>query len=158
MTPMVRTSMTFLWMFLLHRDLPDLDTQRFATEFTTKTLGTMKPIIAKAVPSMLRELSSEELLAVNHAQTERYNKPKCFSGQAPNQFNNNSHDKYRKQRSNPDRVCPYCRELGRPSYQHYLTECRHLPESDQRHFQSQADTTAGGNRRRRSPVRRGSRG
>ena len=116
LTPSLENLIVFLWLERIHAALPGLVKQRYGAELRNKTLASIKPEISQALHSLLDELKSTEEVRVMRSEIHR----------PPN----------RQPPSTPRRTnkyCCLCRTANRPGYDnHYLSQCRFLPESDRR--------------------------
>ena len=112
--PSLENMIVFIWLQLLHKDLPKLVKHKYGPDLRSRTLASIKPEISQALNSLLNELSES---------SGRVMKTKQF---------------YKKsQRPRPtktsSKVCPLCKQAGRPDHSHYLSTCKFLPDND-RHF------------------------
>ena len=57
-TPSLENMIVLHWLSLIHKALPKLVKQRYATELRTRTLASIKPEISQALSSLLEELQS----------------------------------------------------------------------------------------------------
>ena len=115
-TPTLENTIVLLWLERIHVSLPALVKQRYGAELRNKTLATIKPEISQALDSLLEELSAGEDSRILRTQ---------------------SHDNRRRQRpsnnSRSNKYCCLCRTANRPGFDnHYLSQCRFLPEVDRR--------------------------
>ena len=124
-SPSLENVIVLLWLERLHVQLPALVKQRYGAELRNKTLASIKPEISQALSSLLEELSSNEDSRISRAQS-------FHRGQ-------NNRTRFNNQRSDQQRskYCCLCRTAGRPNYQdHYLSQCRYLPEEDRKRMTS----------------------
>ena len=56
MTPTIENMVFLTWLRLIHKDLPKLVKQKYATELRSRTLASIKPEISVALNSLLDEL------------------------------------------------------------------------------------------------------
>ena len=126
LTPSLENLVVLLWLKLVHKDLPRLVKQKYATELRSRTLASMKPEISIALDSLLDELHSNANASVlrssSTSQGYRYNKPTSFRSRSTTP---------RLSASGPS--CPLCKAKGQPD-QHFLSKCVFLPESDRRYL------------------------
>ncbi|XP_019645788.1 PREDICTED: uncharacterized protein LOC109486400 [Branchiostoma belcheri] len=113
-TPSLENMIVLLWLRMLHTDLPALVKQRYGAELRHKTLASIKPEISLALKSLLAELHCTEEIRTLRLQHPR----KQFQGQQPQN----------------KKECPLCKQSGRPSIDHYLSACPHLPEADREYI------------------------
>ena len=106
------------WLRLIHRDLPALVKQRYGTELRFQTLASIKPEISQALDSLLEEIATTNDDNVLRTVFQRSSISKS------------------DQTVRPKVVCPLCEQAGRPKFQHYLSQCRCLPEEDKLYFRS----------------------
>ena len=115
LTPTLENFIVLTWLSLIHKDLPKLVKQRYGTELRSRSLASIKPEISQALDSLLDELhTTAEVKIMRAANTNTFNRK--TSG------NVSKHAK----------VCPLCKQAGRASTGHYLSQCRFLPESDKK--------------------------
>lgn len=127
MSPSLENFIVLQWLSLVHVELPRLVKQRYGTELRSRTLASLKPEISQALDSLLEEIRSVEQARSMRTSTPSVgqqfrrgpggNRPKPFTGM----------------KSGPSRVCPLCKQAGRP-YKHFLSTCQFLPEQDKRYL------------------------
>ena len=119
-TPSLENMVVLHWLSLIHKGLPKLIKQRYATELRTRTLSSIKPEISQALSSLLEELQSIQDVRNMHATVNRTlaKKQPYRSGS----MRNSGRKEYK---------CPLCSLAGRNS-DHYLSKCRYLPEDDKK--------------------------
>ncbi|MCG8047829.1 MAG: retropepsin-like domain-containing protein, partial [Candidatus Thiodiazotropha endolucinida] len=115
MSPTLENFVVLTWLRLVHPDLPALVKQRYGTELRSQTLSSIKPEISQALDSLLEEI---------HASSES----KVLRAAIKNS-SANVHKSESKQLIKTRVSCPLCKQAGRP-YQHFLSKCNYLPESD----------------------------
>lgn len=116
-TPSLENFIVLTWLRLLHPELPGLVKQRYGTELRSKTLASIKPEISLALASLLDELQNTENIKSLRLSNAKY--PERRS-QARSQT--------------PSKVCPLCKQAGRPKFDHFLSACPHLPAQDKRYL------------------------
>ena len=116
-TPSLENMIVLHWLSLIHKGLPKLVKQRYATELRTRTLASIKPEISQALTSLLEELQSIQDVKNMHATVNR-----TFAKKPPN--------KSGSMRSSR-RKCPLCSLAGRNS-DHFLSKCKYLPDEDKK--------------------------
>ena len=123
LSPTLENMIVLLWLERIHVSLPALVKQRYGAELRNKTLASIKPEISQALSSLLEELSAgEDSCVLRTIDSRRQN-----SRPRPSPPDNFRSNKY----------CCLCRTAKRPGYDnHYLSQCRHLPESDRRRMSS----------------------
>ena len=102
---------------MAHSELPRLVKQRYGTELCSRTLASIKPEISQALDSLLEELHHSEEARVMRSAGR-------FQSQRPS-------SQFTPRRSSKA-ICPICKQASRKSYNHFLSNCPFLPESDQR--------------------------
>ncbi|MEO1148065.1 MAG: retropepsin-like aspartic protease [Cyanobacteria bacterium J06638_22] len=130
MTPTVDNIIVFMWLTLIHKDLPKLVKQKYGTELRSRTVASIKPEISQALESLIDELNStsdvramRSVTSNDFKSTRPKNRSLPTSGSRPrNNFKPKS--------------CPLCKAASRPDT-HFLSECIYLPEADRR-FMSKA--------------------
>ena len=93
---------------IIHSDLPGLVKQRFGTELRSQTLASLKPEISQALAE-IRTSTETKVLRTAFKKSSRIQKPSDSKPTRPS--------------------CPLCKEAGRRC-DHFLSQCRYLPESD----------------------------
>ena len=125
-SPTLENHVVLLWLKLTHSELPRLVKQRYGTEVCSRRLASIKPEISQALDSLLEELHHSEKARVMRSAGR-------FQSQRPS-------SKFTPRRSSKA-ICPICKQAGRKSYNHFLSKCPFLPESDQ-HFLTRAHLIA----------------
>ena len=126
-SPSLENVIVLLWLERLHVQLPALVKQRYGAELRNKTLASIKPEISQALSSLLEELSSNDDSRISRAQSYQRN----------NQGNSRTRSNPQRSSGHRGKFCCLCRAAGRPNYQeHYLSQCRYLPEEDRRRMTS----------------------
>ncbi|MCG7876681.1 MAG: RNase H-like domain-containing protein [Candidatus Thiodiazotropha endolucinida] len=115
MSPTLENFVVLTWLRLVHPDLPALVKQRYGTELRSQTLSSIKPEISQALDSLLEEI---------HASSESKVLRAAIKNSSANVHKSESKQLIRTRVS-----CPLCKQAGRP-YQHFLSKCNYLPESD----------------------------
>ena len=110
-TPSIENVIVLLWLERIHPGLPGLVKQRYGAELRNKTLASIKPEISQALDALLNELQSVEESRIMRAQ---------FNNRRP------------QPRSTSSKYCVLCRTANRQFDNHYLSQCRFLPEADRR--------------------------
>ena len=127
-SPSLENVVVLIWLERLHVNLPALVKQRYGSELRNKTLASIKPEISQALSSLLEELSVGEDSRV--CRTQNYNQRN--NNNSRNNNSRNSSSKSSQQRGG-GKYCCLCRTANRPNYEdHYLSQCRYLPESDRK--------------------------
>ncbi|XP_067660624.1 uncharacterized protein [Haliotis asinina] len=116
-SPTVENLIVLTWLRLLHKDLPRLVKQRYGTELRSRTLASIKPEISQALDSLLDEIRTSEDVKVMRSQTSTRNQ-------------------YTKHSSTTQRFksCPLCTAAKRASVNHFLSECKFLPDRDRKYI------------------------
>ena len=118
MTPTVENFVVLTWLQPIHPQLPKLVKQRYGTELRSRTLASIKPEISQALPSLLDEIRTSDDAKIMRTAAISIRLP-------PRQ----------PQRSiRHEKSCPLCKQAGRSSYQHFLSECSFLPEHDRKYM------------------------
>ena len=113
MTPTLENLIVLTWLQLIHPGLPQLVKETFGTELRKQTLASIKTEISQSLPSMLCKLNSVEDSTVMYTTSTR--QPKS-------------------QHTTNHKECPICKAANRHNTNHYLTECKYLPERDRRYL------------------------
>jgi len=108
MSPTLENLVVLLWLQTLHPDLPARVKEHFGTELRQQTLASLRCEISQCLPSLLARLDEGQVptVALSRPSTRR------------------------QARHTSTRECPICKAARRPDYDHYLTQCRYLPDSD----------------------------
>ena len=117
-SPSTENLVVLTWLRLIHKDLPKLVKQRYGTELRTRTLASIKPEISQALTSLLEEVHATQEIKAMRTQASRTFRPRTSN------FTRSSQQR---------KICPLCKQAGRP-YQHYLSVCTHLPDSDRKYM------------------------
>ena len=125
LSPSLENFVVLVWLQLIHKDLPRLVKQRYGTELRSHTLASIKPEISQALSSLLDEIHATEDARIMRTGVSNYNQ----SRQGRPSFRNTVGQR-RPPRSKPS--CPLCKQAGRNSYDHFLSKCQFLPESDKK--------------------------
>ena len=129
-TPSLENYIVVQWLKILHKDLPKLIKQRYGTELRTNSIASIKGEISGALDSLLEEISTN--------QDSKVLRSVIFNNRSQS---NRSQSKSRTSERVVNKECPLCQQAGRPSTNHYLTECRHLPERDRKFITRSRCTT-----------------
>ena len=113
-TPSLENTIVVIWLKLINPSLPALVKQKYASQLRYQTIASLRPEISLALDSLLVEINS---VADSRAIRTR---DRSTSSE------NSSRRRFTK------RFCTLCRAARRPNTNHYLSECKFLPESDRR--------------------------
>ena len=118
-TPSLENMIVLHWLSLIHKGLPKLVKQRYATELRTRTLSSIKPEISQALSSLLEERQSiQDVRNMQATVSHTYAITKT---------------KHPNKKPSIARKCPLCSQAGRKS-DHFLSKCRYLPEEDRKYL------------------------
>ncbi|ESO94052.1 hypothetical protein LOTGIDRAFT_153535 [Lottia gigantea] len=120
-SPTLENLVVLSWLRLIHHDLPKLVKQRYGTELRTRTLASIKPEISQALESLLLEI---------HTRTMRTSTGDQFLFSRGNPKASNGRTTTKPNRAT--KVCPKCQQAKRPYFNHFLSECRFLPDQDRK--------------------------
>lgn len=81
-------------------------------------LASLKPEISQAVDSLLDEIRINNDAKVLRTAFKNYNSPPTTTQRHPN-F-----------RTKNNKICPLCKQAGRPRHDHFLSTCKFLPHED----------------------------
>ena len=104
MSPTLENLVVLLWLKLIHPDLPRLVKWQFGTELRRQTLASLRCEISQCLPSLLAKVNGTNEPAICLSRPTQSHKPST-------------------------RECPICKAARKPSYDHYLTQCKYLPET-----------------------------
>ena len=131
-TPTVENINVVTWLRLVHKDLPKLVKQRYATELRSRSLASIKDEISSALDSLLDELqSNQDARALRSVIGSKNN---GVYGSDRNNFNGSKRSRDHAQSRTSYKECPLCTQVGRSNTNHFLSECRHLPEKDRKYM------------------------
>ena len=105
MSPTLENLVVLLWLRLIHPDLPRLVKEQFGTELRRQTLASLRCEISQCLPSLLAKVNETNEPTVCLSRHSQPHKPS-------------------------PRECPICKTARKPNYDHYLTQCKYLPEND----------------------------
>lgn len=114
LTPSMENLIVLTWLRLIHPSLTALIKQRYGTELRSKTLASIKPEISKVLDSLLDEIHSLNESKVLRTAFKYKSKTISNSQRTP--------------------ICPLCKQADRLRYQHYLSKCSFLPDSDKQYL------------------------
>ena len=126
LSPSLENFVVLTWLRLIHPELPRLVKQRYGTELRTRTLASIKPEISQALDSLLDEIKSADEAKIMRAATSFTRPPR------PHKSTYNATPKRPQKQWSRDKSCPLCKQAGRASQGHYLSECNYLPEQDRK--------------------------
>ena len=124
LSPSLENFVVLTWLKLIHPDLPRLVKQRYGTELRSRTLASIKPEVSQALNSLLDEIRASDDAKVMRTATVGFRRStpiKSLPRKGP-----------RPPRQS--KSCPLCQQAGRPDPNHFLSECRHLPEEDRKYI------------------------
>ena len=115
-TPSLENYIVVIWLKILHSDLPKLVKQRYGTELRTNSIASIKGEISGALDSLLEEIHATQDSKVLRSVIN----------------NNRRQSQARSSDRSSNKECPLCQQAGRPSINHFLSECHYLPERDRK--------------------------
>lgn len=118
LSPSLENLITLTWLRLLHKDLPALVKQRYGPELRSKTLASLKPEISQALDSLLDEIRINNDTKVLRTAFKNYNSPPTTT------------QRHQNFRTKNNKICPLCKQAGRPRHDHFLSTCKFLPQED----------------------------
>ena len=125
LSPSLENFVVLTWLRLVDPELPKLIKQHYGTELRTHTLASLKPEISQALDSLL-----DELKCANEAKVMR-TASSSFT-QSPHRLPYQTPPKAPLRQRSRDKSCPLCKQAGRTSTGHFLSECKFLPPEDRR--------------------------
>ena len=152
LSPTLENVIIFLWLQLIHKDLPSLIKVKYGTELRNKSLASIKPEISVALPSLLEELGSSHTPVLRASASGSGFRQNTFNQSSSyNQRSNQPYGTYRQNNSGPNTrsnlssnrptsyqsqqrrpmVCSICKNAGRPS-NHLLSSCSLLTPDDKK--------------------------
>ena len=135
MSPIIKNTIVFLWLSLIHRKLPKLVKQRYDPNLKSRTLASVKNEISSAIPSLLDEINAQTDIAPvlrtyssppNNSSSNNYSNRRSFRPSRSN-FSRSSSSRQPLPKNSPS--CALCKQASRPS-NHFLSTCNYLPEKD----------------------------
>ena len=123
-SPSLENFIVLQWLTLIHKGLPKLVKQKYATELRTHTLASIKCEISQALSSLMEELQSIQdvknmrttVNRIPHAAPHRSSKGTPSGDKGPRK-----------------RKCVLCSLAGLKS-DHFLSKCHYLPEDDKKYL------------------------
>ena len=125
-SPTLHNIMVTLWLNAINVALPGLVKQKYTTELRNTTLSSLREDISESIDSLLSQIDQEGACIARAF----YGK-----GQSKRQYRNPGKPSFIKNR--PARSCALCETAGRPM-DHFLSECKYLPEADRKFMSSKA--------------------
>lgn len=124
LSPSLENFVVLTWLRLIHDDLPKLVKQRYGTELRSRTISSLKPEMSQALDSLLDELRTTDNARVMRTGTRP---PSRDSRPFARPVRHTA-------KARAAKSCPLCRTAGRVDFNHYLSECKFLPDSDRRYM------------------------
>ena len=124
LSPSFENFVVLIRLKLVHPDLPRFVKQRYGTELRSRTLASIKPGVSQAQNSLLDEIRASDDAKVMRTVTVGFRRStpiKSLPRKGP-----------RPPRQS--KSCPLCQQAGRPDPNHFLSECRHLPEEHRKYI------------------------
>ena len=145
MSPTLENIVVFLWLQLLHKDLPGLVKMKYGPDLRSKTLASIKPEISAALDSLLEELGSQPTPILrastfspnSYTKATRSNFNTSYSNQLGKYKKPTNPQQYTRPNATPSQpprrpiTCSICKNAGRPS-NHFLSSCNLLTPDDKR--------------------------
>ena len=110
-SPTLENLIVLLWLHKLSPELPRVVKERFGTELRSRTLASLRTEISQCIPSLLASIDSNES-HVSFSRSRSY-----------------TQSSYRRPPT-PKKQCPICKTAGKANNNHFLSECKYLPEED----------------------------
>ena len=129
-TPIVDNIIVVTWLRLIHKDLPKIVKDRYATELRSRSLASIKDEISTALESLLEQVQANKDARALRSQIGSNNN----GSRNRNNFNGSKRTDDYAQSSKSNRECPLCDQVGRANTDHYLSECRYLPGKDKKYM------------------------
>jgi hypothetical protein len=129
MSPIIENTIVFLWLSLIHRELPKLVKQRYGPDLRSRTLASIKNEISSALPSLLDELNAQTDTAPvmrSYGSSNSFSNRRSFRSNRPGSSRAPS-SRQPSTRNVP--LCALCKQANRPA-NHFLSTCSYLPEKD----------------------------
>ena len=122
-SPSLDNVMVVTWLRLIHKDLPRLIKQRYGAELRSRSIASIKDEISAALDSLIEEIQTNQ-----DAKALR----SVINYKGKGSFGNKGRTSNPTYRSNKE--CPLCVSAKRENTDHFLTECRYLPEKDRKYI------------------------
>ena len=134
LTPSLENVVVLLWLERIHIALPGIIKQRYGAELRNKTLASLKSEISQSLDSLLGELRNVD----EDSSGSRVMRASVSNASNNRSSRNTSTSRFQQQRSSgrSPPFCCLCHAAKRPSTDHWLSNCRFLPEADRRRFES----------------------
>ena len=124
LTPYLENFVVLTWLQLIHPELPKLVKQRYGTELRSRILASIKPEVSQALNSLLDEIRASHDARLMRTATSTFRKTSPIKSPPNRGIRSARHPK----------SCPLCNQAGRRDSNHFLSECRHLPEVDRKYI------------------------
>ena len=128
LSPTLENFVILMWLRLINPALPKLVKQRYGTELRSRTLASLKPEISQALDSLLDEIRSAEDTKVMRTGASFATQKSSFRRGTPTYSKSSA--RFPGRSSQKAKECPLCKQAGRASHSHFLSECGFLPEQD----------------------------
>ena len=128
LSPTLENFVILTWLRLINPALPKLVKQRYGTELRSRTLASLKPEISQALDSLFDEIRSAEDTKVMRTGASFATQKSSFRRGTP--IFSKSSVRFPGRSSPKAKECPLCKQAGRASHSHFLSECGFLPEQD----------------------------
>ena len=140
MTPTIENTIVFLWLQLIHDDLPRLVKQRYGTLLRSQSVASIKHEVSQALNSLLDEVHTQNDAKVSRSASNiNYSNRRAPSFQLPFQSRTKTDHKQPSKSQFTDRhnnrtppSCPICYQANRPQSDHFMSLCPYLPEKDKK--------------------------
>ena len=118
--PTVENLIVLTWLRLNNTELLKLVKQIYGTELRSRTLASTKPEISQALTSLLEEIRAAADAKIMRMVFSNYRKP------------DNTRSSFRPSPKVDWSVkcCPVCKQAGRASINHFLSQCSFLPKQN----------------------------
>ena len=124
LSPSLENFVVLTWLKLAHPDLPRLVKQRYGTKLRSRTLASIKPEVSQALNAPLDEIRASDDAKVMRTATDGFRRSTPIR----------SLPRKGPRPPRQSKSCPLCQQAGRPDPNHFLSECRHLPEEDRKYI------------------------
>ena len=128
LSPTLEYFVILTWLRLINPALPKLVKQRYGTELRSRTLASLKPEISQALDSLLDEIRSAEDTKVMCTGASFATQKSSFRRGTPTYSKSSA--RFPGRSSQKAKEFPLCKQAGRASHSHFLSECGFLPEQD----------------------------
>ena len=129
MSPTLERLAVYLWLTLIDERLPAHISRVYAHDLQTKTIKEIQPQLAEAMDCLLSDLSVQDDIAINYANSSRRSRQRSQPFQ-PFQQHRPFQPKGTGNSNNSNKICILCKSAGRNHQGHDIAGCYFLSKFD----------------------------